>query len=404
MATDARERHLRLVRDDARAALPARRKVERVVRMLLAATTFLTFAGLLMVLSASSITAYAQYGSGFLFFLRQLAYALVGTGVLIVAARVPYRTWQQVAGPLLAATFLLLGLVLHPSAGHEVAGSSRWIGFGPVTVQPSEIAKLALTLYAAAFLGRRGGEIREVSDLVPLLGVAAGMGAFVMMQPDLGTTLIIVGTLFLILFVAGAPLRHLGTIGVVGLATGVGLIFSADYRRERLLAFLHPWDDPGGRGFQLIQGLIAFGSGGIMGVGLGASRQKWFRVPNAHTDFIFAIIGEELGLVGSLAVLLGYALLLYAGIRIAILARDAFGRILAAGIVSWFGIQTLVNLGAVTGLLPITGVPLPFVSYGGSSLIVSLAAVGILVNVAKASVEPTTARPARRPRRRSRTA
>ncbi|MFM7719290.1 MAG: putative lipid II flippase FtsW [Actinomycetota bacterium] len=401
MATETRDRHLRLVPTGDRATRPNRRKAERTIRMLLASTTFLVFTGLLMVLSSSSITAYAQYGSGFLFFLRQLAYTLFGIGALFLTSRMRYEVWQRLAGPLLALTVLLLGIVLHPAAGHEVAGSSRWIGFGPITIQPSELAKLSLTLYAAAYLGRRGGEIREVSDLVTLLVVTAGIGAFVMMQPDLGTTLIIVGTVFLVLFAAGAPLRYLGTIGVVGLAAGVGLIFSADYRRERLLAFLHPWEDPGGRGFQLIQSLIAFGSGGITGVGLGASRQKWFRVPNAHTDFIFAIIGEELGLVGSIVVLIGYGLLLFAGVRVAIVARDAFGRILAAGIVSWFGIQALVNLGAVTGLLPITGVPLPFVSYGGSSLIVSLAAVGILVNIAKAAAKGETPAPARRRRSRA---
>jgi cell division protein FtsW len=206
-----------------------------------------------------------------------------------------------------------------------------------------------------------------------------------MLQPDLGTTVILAGAAFLLVFVAGVRLRYLAFAAVVGVAVGMGLIMSADYRRIRFLAFLDPWKDAGNTGYQLAQSLIALGSGGLTGVGLGASRQKWQYVPNAHTDFIFSILGEEVGLVGELVVVVAFGALVFAGIRIATRAPDAFGRLLAAGIVSWLGLQALINLGAVTGLLPITGVPLPFVSYGGSSLVVSLAAVGILINVSKTS-------------------
>jgi cell division protein FtsW len=253
-------------------------------------------------------------------------------------------------------------------------------------VQPSEIAKLAAVVFAATILDRKWGKLDDLGHLaLPLLPVAMLLCGMIMLQPDLGTTLIIAGTLLMMLFVAGVRLRYLTLAAVVGGLVGAGLIMSADYRRVRFLSFLHPWQDVKNTGYQLAQSLIALGSGGWTGVGLGASRQKWAYVPNAHTDFIFSILGEELGLIGEIVVLAAFGVLLFAGIRIAATAKDVFGRLLAAGIVCWFGLQALINLGAVTGLLPITGVPLPFLSYGGSSLVVSLAGVGILLNIASAS-------------------
>jgi cell division protein FtsW len=239
-------------------------------------------------------------------------------------------------------------------------------------------------VFAAAVLSKKWGKLDDVGHLaLPLLPVGLLVCGLVMLQPDLGTTVVISGAVLLLLFVAGVRLRYLTVAGVVGSLVGMALIMSADYRRERFLAFLHPWQDSQDKGYQLAQSLIALGSGGLTGVGLGASRGKWQYVPNAHTDFIFSILGEELGLIGEVVVLAAFVAFIYAGIRIAAGAHDVFGRLLAAGIVCWFGLQTLVNLGAVTGLLPITGVPLPFLSYGGSSLVVSLAAVGILVNIAR---------------------
>jgi len=274
--------------------------------------------------------------------------------------------------------------VLHPATGVAAYGASRWIELGWVTIQPSEIAKLALIVFAAAVLTRKWGRLGDLGHLaLPLLPVVVVVCSLVMLQPDLGTTLIIAGTMYLLLFAAGVRLRYLLVTGIVGSAIGVALIFGADYRRVRFLSFLDPWADATNTGYQLVQSLIALGSGGWTGVGLGASRQKWLYVPNAHTDFIFSILGEELGLIGEVAVLIAFGLLIFAGVRVATRAPDVFGRLLAAGIVSWFGLQALVNLGAVTGLLPITGVPLPFLSYGGSSLVVSLAAVGILWNIAR---------------------
>jgi cell division protein FtsW len=248
------------------------------------------------------------------------------------------------------------------------------------------MVKLALVAFTATVLTRKAALLDDLGHLLlPLLPVTAVVCWLVMRQPDLGTTVILAGTIFVLLFIAGVRLRYLGVAGIAGAAIGWILIMGAAYRRARFLSFLSPWRDPQNAGYHLIQSYIALGSGGLFGVGLGASRQKWMYVPNAHTDFIFSILGEELGLLGELVVLVAFGALIFAGIRIAANAKDVFGRLLAAGIVSWFGLQTLINLGAVTGLLPITGVPLPFLSYGGSSLVVSLAAVGVLVSIARAS-------------------
>ena len=397
-------RHLRLVHPGEREEPGTRpdAAVRRTTYLLLGSTAFLVLGGLVMVLSASSVSAYAQFGDSFVFFQRQAAYAAVGVGALLLTSRMRYRAWQRLAAPFLALTIILLALVLHPTAGVSAYGSSRWLALGPVTVQPSEIAKLALVVFAAAVLTKKWGRLDDLGHLaLPLLPVVVVVGGLIMLQPDLGTTLIATGTVFMLLFAAGIRFRYLIATGLIGSAMGIALIFSADYRRVRFLAFLDPWADATNTGYQLVQSLIALGSGGWLGVGLGASRQKWLYVPNAHTDFIFSILGEELGLVGELAVLLAFGLLVFAGIRVATRAPDVFGRLLAAGIVSWFGLQALVNLGAVTGLLPITGVPLPFVSYGGSSLVVSLAAVGILWNIARTPAATTAAA---RPRSRRRAA
>lgn len=379
-------RHLRLVHPGQRAASRTQTDVgtRRTLAMLLGATAFLVAGGLIMVLSASSISAYAQFGDSFLFFQRQAGYAVAGTLALWLTSRMRYQAWQRLAVPMLGVTVVLLALVLHPTAGVEAYGSSRWIALGPVTIQPSEIAKLSLVIFCAAILARKWGKLDDLGHLtLPLVPVVLIVCGLVMAQPDLGTTVILASAVFLLLFVAGVRMRYLIAAAVIGSATGLALIMSADYRRVRFLSFLHPTADPQNTGWQLFQSLIALGSGGWTGVGLGASRQKWMYVPNAHTDFIFAILGEELGLIGELIVLIAFGLLLYVGVRVAARAGDVFGRLLAAGIVAWFGVQILVNLGAVTGLLPITGVPLPFLSYGGSSLVVSLAAVGILVNIAR---------------------
>jgi cell division protein FtsW len=403
-AVAPRARHLRLV--DAERLVPSRAATRaatrRTVALLLGSTGFLVAVGLIMVLSASSVSSFAQSGDSFRYLQRQAVYAVIGIGALLLTSRMRYDVWRKLSIPFLVVTIGMLGLVLSPSAGVEAYGASRWFQLGPLTVQPSEIAKLAMVVFAAVVLTRKWGRLDEIGHLVvPLLPVGLLVCGMVMIQPDLGTTVIIAGTVLLMLFAAGVRLRYLIVSAIVGSAVGLGLIMSADYRRVRFLSFLHPWQDAKNSGYQLVQSLIALGSGGLTGVGLGASRQKWQYVPNAHTDFIFSILGEELGLIGEIVVMVAFGVLIFAGIRIAAQAKDVFGRLLAAGIVSWLGLQTLVNLGAVTGLLPITGVPLPLVSYGGSSLVVSLAGVGILVNIANA---PAREAAASRRRRKARAA
>ncbi|HYT29935.1 MAG TPA: putative lipid II flippase FtsW, partial [Actinomycetota bacterium] len=380
------------------------RSARRVMATLVVSAAALTVIGLVMVLSASSVNAYAQYGSSFLFFKKQVIYAGVGLVAGLATSRMRYGTWQRVWPPLLGMTVVLLVLVLRPSTGAVVGGSARWIPLGPFSLQPSEVAKFVVVVATAAILARNFRFLSDPMRLVaPLALIVGPLSVLILLQPDLGTTMVILATVALLLFVAGVRLRVLLTWITLALGAGMGLIMSAGYRRVRFFSFLHPWSDPQNTGYQIVQSLIALGSGHLVGVGLGASRQAWGFLPNAHTDFIFAIMGEEVGLVGEVVVLALFGAFVYAGVRIAMKAPDTFGRLLAAGITVWIGFQALVNLGAVTGVLPITGVPLPFVSYGGSSLIVTLAAVGVLASVGRASLWPArrrrsggTARPERR--------
>ncbi len=383
---------LRLVRPGERSPAAIRGRAERSMRRTLTilslSVAVLTMAGLVMVLSASSVSAFAEYGSSFRFFKRQLLYAVIGSAALLGAARLPYRVWRRAWAPLCGLTVLLLLLVLHPSVGTTVGGAARWIQVGPVSLQPSELAKFAVVAACASIMA---GNLRTLDSdpvrwILPLALVVGGVSLLILLQPDLGTMMVVVLAAFVLLFVTGVRLRLLFTTAVLSGTVGLALIMGEGYRRARFLSFLNPWADPRNAGYQIVQSLIALGSGHVVGVGLGASRQKWRYVPNAHTDFIFSILGEELGLIGELLVLTLFAALVYAGIRIALKAPDPFGRLLAAGITAWLGLQALVNLGAVTGLLPITGVPLPFVSFGGSSLIVSLGAVGVLLSIGRASL------------------
>lgn len=366
--------------------------------LLLIATAILTVVGLTMVLSAGSISAVEGYdGNGFWYFQRQSIYAIAGCIALVGIWRMPYRIWQRLALPLVLVIIPLMLVALHGSAGSAFYGASRWIDLGPVTLQPSEFLKIGLVALAATVLTKKwrqlDGWLHVVVPLVPVLMVAA---ALTILQRDLGTTIILCGTVFVMMFAAGVRMRYLAVGAGAALLSGAALVFGEAYRRTRFLdAWLNPMADAKGAGYQLIQGLIALSSGGWFGVGLGNSSQKWDYLPNAHSDFIFAIIGEELGLIGAIVVLITFGVLLYAGIRIAIGAPDTFGRLLAAGVTGWIGLQTIINLGAVTGLLPITGVPLPLVSFGGTALVVTLAGIGMLASVARG-----TARAAR-PRQRS---
>jgi cell division protein FtsW len=356
--------------------------------LLLAAVLALCAVGLVMVLSASSVLAYARYHDSYAFFKKQLLWVALGLVAMLAVSRIDYRRWRRLGAPLLVASVLgLLAVLAHPAAV-TAYGATRWIpvGFG-ITLQPAEFAKLALLLFSADVLTRKRRLFRDVRHLlVPVLPVTLLLAALVMAEPDLGTTMLLCAIAAGMLFIAGVPLPLFSAMSVAGLAGGLGLIMLAPYRRSRFFSFVNPAADAQDGGWQFIQGSRALGSGGLFGVGLGASKQKWFYVPNAHTDFIFAVIGEELGLLGTLAIIGLFLLIAYAGIRVARRAPDQFGRYLAGGITLWLVVQAVVNIGAVVGVLPITGVPLPLVSFGGSSMLVLLTAIGILLNVARQEV------------------
>ena len=340
--------------------------------------------GLVMILSASSVTSFANYGSSFLFFKRQLVWAVAGMALFILFCRLDYRRLKGFGYVLYPIAFVLLVLILIPGVGVTVGGGTRWIALGALSFQPSELAKLALVLLSADVFSRKQERLLQEPwhMLIPMVPAIGLMTALVLRQPDLGTTLLLGAIGIGMLFVAGAPLRFLLPLGAAGMGMAAVAALSAPYRRARVLAFMDPWADPLSTGYHTIQSLIALGSGGWLGVGLGASRQKWMYIPNAHTDFIFAILGEEMGVVGTVAVLGMFALLAFLGMRAAQRAPDRFGMLMASGIVIWISVQALVNIGAVTAVLPVTGVPLPLLSFGGTSLVLSLTAMGILTNIA----------------------
>ncbi len=344
----------------------------------------LNIVGVVMVLSASSVSSLTDYGSPWHFFFRQLLWTVVGVAAFVVGVRIDYRSLRRFVRPLLIVTAVLLVIVLVPGIGVHVSGSRRWIGAGFLRFQPSELAKLALLLYAADIASRRGREIGDWRQVVkPVVIVLGGFGFLVMRQPDLGSALVLGLITVVVLVAAGTRLHHLAWIGVGGVSLVTVLAFAEPYRRARMLTFLHPFTDKTNEGYQIAQSLIAIGSGGWTGVGLGASRAKWNFLPNAHTDFIFAIIAEELGLVGGLLVLALFGFFAVLGIRTAARAADRFGALLAAGITAWIVGQAVINVGAVCGLVPITGIPLPFISFGGTALITSMFGVGVLANIAR---------------------
>jgi cell division protein FtsW len=314
----------------------------------------LALLGLVMVLSASSIKSYRASGSSFTVFNRQLLWFVIGLPVMWLAAHLKPRTFRWLAYPLLAASLAGLVLVFVPGLGSSAYGATRWLRFGPVSAQPSELAKLALILWAADLYVRKEKLLRQWKHLlVPMVPVAMLLAGLVMAEPDMGTTLVIVSVAMVLLYVVGTPMRLFGGLLAV-LASMVALLAVAEpYRLARLTSFADPFAQKLGTGYQAVQGLYALGSGGWFGVGIGASRQKWSYLPQAHTDYIFGIIGEELGLAGTLVVLLLFAVLAYAGLRVAQRTRDPFVRLGAAGITTWMVVQALVNMGAVTGLLPI---------------------------------------------------
>jgi cell division protein FtsW len=353
---------------------------------LLALVAVLNVIGVVMVLSASSVTALKAYGSSWVIFERELMWVAFGVVALLAGIRIDYRTWRRLGLPLLLLTIGLLALVVVPGVGTNVYGSSRWFRLGPLSLQPSELAKLGLVLVVADVLTRRAervGDTRAV--LKPVLLMFGLVALLVMAQPDMGTTLVLAAIVLTLLFVGGVPGRTLAKVGAGAVASALLLARLEPYRWARMLSFRKPFADYHKNGYQLAQSLVGLGSGGLFGVGLGASRAKWGFLPNAYTDFIFAIIGEELGLLGALVVVLLFAAVAIFGVRTATRAPDRFGMLVASGVTVWIVAQAVINIGAVIGVLPITGVPLPFVSFGGSSLVITMAAVGVLLNIARRS-------------------
>jgi cell division protein FtsW len=352
--------------------------------LLLATVGVLNVVGVVMVLSASSVASLTNYGSAWYFFERQLLWSALGAIVFAVTTRIDYHLWRRWVIPMLVVSVGLLVLVLIPGIGVYVAGSRRWLGSGAWRFQPTEPAKLALLIFAADVLTRRAREVHDWRRVVrPVLLVFGLIAVLVMRQPDMDSTVVLALIAGTVLVVGGARFGHLAALGGAGLGVAALLAVIEPYRRARVLSYLHPWSDAGNTGYQLSQSLIALGSGGWTGVGLGAGRAKWLFLPNAHTDFIFAIIGEEVGLLGCLLVVALFAAFGVLGTRIALRAPDRFGTLLAAGVTVWVVGQAVINIGGVVGLLPVSGIPLPFVSFGGSALVFTMAAAGLLGSVAR---------------------
>ncbi len=341
-------------------------------------------AGVVMVYSASAIVAADRFGDPYFFLKKQLFWAFLGSLALWGAMRLDYRRLEKLVLPALLLAVALLVLVLVPAVGQAINGTRRWLRFGPVSFQPVELAKLALVVYLAAFVARKGEAIGDFRrGIVPPLAVAGLLALLVVAQPDLGNAVTLLTLTFALLFLAGGRLRHLALVLGSALPLLALAIWAAPYRVRRITTFFDPWGDPRGSGFQIIQSWLALGSGGWLGRGIGDGKQKLFYLPESHTDFIFAIIGEELGFVGALAILGLFVVFVWRGLRIGLRAPDPFGAYLALGITVLIATQTMVNLGVVTGVLPTKGLPLPFLSFGGSALVVTLLSTGVLLNISQ---------------------
>jgi cell division protein FtsW len=358
--------------------------------ILLAVSLTLLVLGIGMVYSASFVVAQSEFGNDTYFLTRQVQWAVIGVIGMVVAASIDYHHLERFSVLIMLAVVVMMLLVLVPGMGSSSYGAQRWLLLGPLpAVQPSEFAKLALIIYMANWLAKKGRKVREFTyGFIPFATILITVIALIMAQPDLGTSFVIGVTAACIFFVAGANLLHFIMAGAGGVVGFLYLITTAGYRQDRIEAFLNPWADPQDTGWHTIQTLIALGSGGLTGHGLGASRQKFFYVPNAHTDSVFAIVGEELGLIGTFGVILLFAILAWRGFRVAFRAPDAFGRLLATGVTSLIIVQALTNIAVVTNTVPYTGLTLPFVSFGGSSLLISMVGIGLVLAVSRHEGSP----------------
>jgi cell division protein FtsW len=335
------------------------------------------------------VVAIDQAEDRFYYFKRQLLGVGIGTIALLITSRIPYRAYRRLAIPGFFVTAALLVAVL--AVGPVTGGSQRWLPVAGFSFQPSELAKVALVIVLAHLLEKKHRLLTRFGHfLVPVVFTVGVIGGLVMLQPDLGTTIIIAAAAMAVILASDTPLRYVLLLSILAVGAVWLLAFSDQYRIDRIVGFLDPWGNASGEGYQLIQSYYALSNGGLFGVGLGASRARWFYLPNAHTDFIFAIIGEEAGLIGGLTVIGLYVVLALAGWAVAARAPDRFGRMVAAGLTAWLTFQAVVNIGGVLGVMPITGIALPFVSFGSTALIVAMASLGILVNIAQAGVPPKT--------------
>ncbi len=351
---------------------------------LLAVTLVLALVGVVMVFSASAVVAGSRFHDPWYFLKRQLAWLGAGLLVMHLVSKIDYTLWKKLSIPLLLMTTVLLVLVLVPSLGSAAKGARRWLHVGPINIQPAELTKFVVVIYVAAYVSKKQDRLTQFArGLLPPLIVLGMLSALVLLEPDLGTVVVMGLVVVTLLFLAGASIKHLGLLSLCAFPAVAALIFGSTYRRQRLMTFLSPWKNASDSGFQITQSFLAFGSGGPFGVGLGEGKQKLFFLPEAHTDFVLALVGEELGLAGSAAIVLLFGLFVLKGFQIAGRARDPFGRHLAMGITMLVGMQALVNVGVVTGLLPTKGLTLPFVSYGGSSLVANLFGVGILLSISR---------------------
>ena len=358
--------------------------------------------GLLVVYSASFALGILAFDDANYFVFRQAIWAAIGVAGLLALMRIDYR-WLRAISPLLMLVAIVgLVAVLVPGIGLERNGAQRWLSLGPLTGQPSEFAKLALIIYVAAWLSGKETFVRSFAlgfvPFVLMVGVVAGL---VLLEPDTGTATVLVLTTVTLFFIAGASLTHMAALLGIGSISALFLILTASYRADRITAFFGAESDPTGIGFHTLQLLIGLGSGGITGLGFGASRQKLFYIPGSHTDGVFAVLGEELGIIGAIAVLLLFAALIYRGFRVVLVARDEFGALLATGIICWIAYQALINVGGITRTIPMTGIPMPFLSYGGSALAALLAGIGILLSVSRHATGPPAAERGRAQNKRS---
>jgi cell division protein FtsW len=358
---------------------------ERYAAYLLAAFVGLTLFGLVMVLSASSVSSLHQFeASPYYQFQRQAAWAGIGAVAFVVATRIDYRWLQRLSAPLMGLAFFLLIVLLIPGVGRNINGSTRWLGVGPFVFQPAEFLKLAIIVFIADLLARRERRMdRPELTVRPVMLTVYAASVLLLLQPKLGTPVILGAVAIIMLFIAGARLGSLLLWATFSVSTVVLIALSTGYQRSRIDGWLDPWGDPQGAGLQSVQSQIGAAWGGIFGVGLGAGRAKWGFLPYAQTDFIFAIVAEEVGLIGASALIGAFVLIGWMGVKVALAAPDRFGMLLAAGITSWLLVQAFLNIGMVIGVLPITGEALPFVSAGGSSLLISLTAAGLLTGIAR---------------------